>query len=60
MWMLALVRDLDFRKVLRIPQVPEFPQPALRAVVAQLFQVMVVAVVPAPALEPVSLHFHQP
>jgi hypothetical protein len=54
---------LDFRKVLPLLPEPEFPQPVFRAVAAPLVQwivVAVVAVVPAPALEPVSLHFHQP
>jgi hypothetical protein len=44
---------------------PEFRQPVFRAVAARLafvrwiVVVAVVAVVPAPALEPVSLHFRQ-
>jgi len=53
---------LDFRKVLPLLPEPEFPQPAVRAVAAQSAFVrwIIVAVVPAPALEPVSLHFRQP
>jgi hypothetical protein len=50
-----------------LPLLPEleFPQPAFRAVAARLAfvrwtVVAVVAVVPAQALEPVSLHFRQP
>src|SRR5215831_5655286 len=57
------IRDLDFRKVLPLLPEPEFPQPVFRAVAARLvgwMVVAVVAVVPAPTLEPVSLHFRQP
>lgn len=58
----STVRDSNFRKVLRLFPAPGYPQPALRPVAARLafVPVMVVALVPALALELVSLHFRQP
>src|SRR5215469_4069029 len=58
---LPLPAELDFRKALPLLPQPEFLQPAVRAVSAQLRFVrwIVLAVVPAAALEPVSPRFRQ-
>ncbi len=63
---MSKLRDLDFRKVLPLLPEPDFPQPAFRAAATRLVRwsvvavLAVVAVVLAPVLEPVSLHFRQP
>src|SRR5215469_2427302 len=58
---LPLPAELDFRKALPLLPQPELLQPVVRAVTAQLRFVrwIVLAVVPAAALEPVSPHFRQ-